>query len=204
MARIKWTTWALIGASTILLFVVGALLAGIVGMKFINNQLTTENTQLKSQNQQLTTQLQAKPTAVPENPSGSLPRGCSQSECLFLLEGSDWPVGIAALKGYYTRVQRTAWGDTKMCDSFVVTGGSPQLTQAFLTLVNGGNTVNSKNGQNQPIINLEIDALSTADRQKILTSTSAHPIELLTFSPLPLGKEVAPCFAFVEILKVNE
>jgi hypothetical protein len=130
---------------------------------------------------------------------------CRKEECLFVSPYEpDYPVGIATVRGYYTRVQKTDLGnETRLCDSFVIVGGSQELIRSYLSLVEGGNSVNSKNELDQPIISLDFSQIVTTDKQKILTSTSDKTVELLLLSPIPLHAGVSACYSPVQIIKVN-
>ncbi len=129
---------------------------------------------------------------------------CRHGQCLFAGAGGNVLIGIAILKGYFARVERSAWGETQICDSFVITSGSKALIDFYLSLIDGGNTVNSKNELNQPIINLDLSGLSDSEKQKLLESTAKDPIPLvvLSFKPAKEG-EVGACYSFIEILKVD-
>jgi hypothetical protein len=128
---------------------------------------------------------------------------CRQGQCLFTNGSENTVLGLATLEGYFTHVTRAAWGATKSCDSFVVTGGSAPLIDFFLALIEASNTVNSKNELNQPVINLDLSGLSELEKQKLLASSAKQPISLrvLSFLP-PKAGEVDACYSFVEILKV--
>lgn len=137
---------------------------------------------------------------------------CSQEECLFDLSDvyreihASMPLevlGIATIKGYYMQIKRSAWGTEEDCDDFVITGGSEKLSQSFIDLIDGGNTVNSKNELNQSVINLYLDVLSEADQQKIKASTIDNQIEIVVLSPTRAGMGAPACYSFVEILKVR-
>jgi hypothetical protein len=129
---------------------------------------------------------------------------CRHGQCLFTGAEGNLLIGIATLRGYFARVERTAWGETQVCDSFVITSGSKALMDFYLSLIDGGNTVNSKNELNQPIINLDLSGLSESEKQKLLASTAKNPVPLvvLSFKPAKEG-EVGACYSFIEILKVD-
>ncbi len=128
---------------------------------------------------------------------------CSQEECLFDIDNGIYPLGIAAVKGYYLPLERTGWGGDKTCDSFVVTGGSEVFASAFVSLVDSGNTVQSKNELNQPIINLALDTVDSADREKVLNSTENAQIKLVALNSSPQQRAAPVCFSFIDILKVQ-
>jgi hypothetical protein len=70
-------------------------------------------------------------------------------------------------------------------------------------LIKAGNSVNSKNELNQPIISLDLSQVEAKDRQKILASSKDKTIEVLLLSPIPRGMGVPVCYSPVEIIKVN-
>ncbi len=126
---------------------------------------------------------------------------CTINECLFNRDNSNYPLGIAIIKGYYSPVERSAWGETKKCDSFTITGGSKELIRAMVNLVDIGNTVHSKNELNQPVINLGLGLISQSEKQSILDSTVNNQIELIVLSESPLGMGVPACFQDVIVLR---
>lgn len=129
---------------------------------------------------------------------------CRKDECLFVSPSEpDHPVGIAVVRGYYAKVERTGFGETKFCDSFVIVDGSQVLISSYLSLIKAGNTVNSKNELNQPIISLDLSQVEAKDRQKILASSKDKTIEVLLLSPIPRGMGAPVCYSPVEIIKVN-
>jgi len=126
---------------------------------------------------------------------------CTTDECLFNIGNSNYPLGSAVIKGYYSPVERSAWGETKKCDSFTITEGSEELIRAMVDLVDGGNTVHSKNELNQPVINLGIGLLSQTEKQSILNSTENNQVELIVLSDSPRGSGVPVCYQDVIVLR---
>jgi hypothetical protein len=132
------------------------------------------------------------------------PTDCHKNECLFVSPSvPDYPVGIATVRGYYTQAERTAFSDTKLCDSLVIVGGSQVLINSYLSLIEAGNSVNSKNELNQPIISLDLNGVEARDKQRILASSADQPVEMLLLSPIPPGRSAPACYSPVEIVKVN-
>ncbi len=132
---------------------------------------------------------------------------CNTEGCLFRDKTDpnkrDLLRGIATIKGYYVRVEDASWGETKICDAFVAIGGSQELIQSFIALVDAGNTINSKNELNQPIVKLDFHRVSAADKRRISASTQATPIEMIVLWPEQGAYGAPACFSFVEILKVK-
>ena len=93
--------------------------------------------------------------------------------------------------------------ETKLCDSFVIVDGSQELIRSYLSLIEAGNGINSKNGLNQPIISLDLNKVDAKDKQKILSATKDRMIELLLLSPIPPGMGAPTCYSPVQIIKVN-
>ncbi len=127
---------------------------------------------------------------------------CTAEECLFN-NNSNYPMGTAVIKGYYSSVERTAWDVTKKCDGFTITGGSQEIIRAMTDLVDKGNTVHSKNALNQPVINLGLSSISQQEKQTILNSNIKRPIELLIFVDSPVEVGVPVCFEDATVLKIN-
>ncbi len=127
---------------------------------------------------------------------------CTAEECLFN-NNSNYPLGTAVIKGYYSSVERTAWDVTKKCDGFTITGGSQEIIRAMTDVVDKGNTVHSKNALNQPVINLGLSSISQQEKQTILNSNLKKPIDLLIFVDSPLEVGVPVCFEDATVLKIN-
>jgi len=129
---------------------------------------------------------------------------CLREECLFVTETErDYPVGVATVSGYYLQIERTAWNETQVCDSFVITGGSPELIRSFSSLVSRGNTVNSKNEANQPVINLDLSVLNEAEKRWLVESTPGEPVKLIVLTHVPSCMAAPVCYSFVDILKLE-
>jgi|GEM_PF-2387764 len=128
---------------------------------------------------------------------------CILDECLFNKNNSDYPLGAATIKGYYSPTERTAWGETKTCSSFTITGGSEELIRAMVHLVDVGNSVHTKNELNQPVINLGFSTVSESEKQAIFDSTSENQIEILVLSYSPLDRGVPVCHEDVWVLGVK-
>jgi len=126
---------------------------------------------------------------------------CFIDECLFNVSNSNYPLGSAVIKGYYSPVERSAWDETKKCDSFTITGGSDNLIRAMVDLVDSGNTIHSKNDLNQPVINLGLDLLSQREKQGIFKSNNDNQIELIVFNDSPRGVGVPVCYRDVVVLR---
>ncbi len=133
-----------------------------------------------------------------------LSRSCRHGECLLSRATErDYPIGVATLRGYYARVERSGREGTILCDSFTVVGGNQDLIHAFLTLIAEGNAVNAKNELDQPVISLDLSALSESEKQKLLASSAQDPIDLIVLALSPLYHSVGACYSPVEILKVD-
>ncbi|HBR81031.1 MAG: hypothetical protein UX09_C0019G0006 [Candidatus Uhrbacteria bacterium GW2011_GWE2_45_35] len=164
--------------------------------KNLQNQISSIEGQLS--------QIQGENSALVEQTNESfelINNYCSSVECLFNVNNSKYPLGLAVIEGYYSPVERTAWEETKECDSFTVTGGSEELIRVMVELVDGGNTVHSKNELGQPIINLGLDLISDSEFEAIKNSDLDNPIELtvLLTTPPDIGVEV--CYRDVIVLR---
>ena len=130
---------------------------------------------------------------------------CSRTQCLFVSPyEQDYPVGTSTLQGYYLQEQEESFGASKLCDNFVILTGSSMLIEAYLSLIAQGNSVNTKNDQEQVIISLDLRAISESEKTIITLSTLTHVVDLLVLSKPPEGRGVEACFSPVEILKATE
>ncbi len=206
------------GFKSILIVIIAvALTALIVGASvyFLQNsklnlseqESRQENTELQKQLTQLQSEYETLKVSMSEakntNSAGYelINNYCSTDECLFNIGNSNYPLGSTVIKGYYSPVERSAWDETKKCDSFTITDGPVELTRAMIDLVDGGNTVHSKNKLNQPVINLGLDLLSQAEKQSILNSTENNQVELIVLSDSPRESGVPVCYQDVIVLR---
>lgn len=130
---------------------------------------------------------------------------CTREECLLRMEKlPEYPVGLATLRGFYTQVEQK-WFDGKMylCDSFVVVEGSPELVRAYLSLVEEGNTVYSKDKQGRLVFSLNMDGLTEEEKSRILSSTQESTVELLVLARPATFMGAPPCYSHLDILRVK-
>jgi cell division protein FtsL len=168
-----------------------------------------ENTQLQNQVSQLQSEKEILENQKSEtnNISSSTYRlvnnDCSVDTCLFDIASNNYPIGTTAITGYYTSVERNAWekDETQTCDSFTITQGPEELIRRIVNLVDNGNTINSKNELNQPIINLGFELLSPTEKQEILNSTNNNQIELLVLTESPVEYGVSTCHHDTTVLR---
>lgn len=128
---------------------------------------------------------------------------CTVDNCLFYKNESDYPVGVATIKGYYTKYLDKAWDEEKYCDSIVITDGPKVLMDSYIRLVDMGNTINDKNNLNQPIVNISTYKLSQIEKNKLLGSNITDPIEMVIFKDLPQGVGAPVCFSDADIIEVK-
>jgi hypothetical protein len=71
---------------------------------------------------------------------------CNSENCLFFKKSeADFLMDIATVSGYYVHEERSAFEQTKQCDSFIIEESPPALVQSLLSLIEQGNTLYSKN-----------------------------------------------------------
>jgi len=166
------------------------------------NNLNAQVQDLKKQNSELVKEKNdSEKTASNSTYYNLIDNNCDINGCLFNTKGSNYPGGIAVVKGYYSPVKRSAFEDTKTCDSFTITSGSQELIRAMVDLVDQGNGVHSKNQLNQPVINLGFGLINETEKKAILDSTTEKQIELLVFSGIPHGGGALLCTPDVTVLK---
>lgn len=131
---------------------------------------------------------------------------CSGSLCLFenvYDNGHSNILGITTIRGHYAQKEKSAWGETKTCDTLVFSGGRPEFYDRFSDMVDQGNTVNSKDDDGNLMLNLSLELLSASDQQKITSSTKDNPVDLTVFLHLPKETGAPACFSFFNILQVR-
>lgn len=130
---------------------------------------------------------------------------CTNDECLFArMDSSGAPVGVARVQGYYGLISKTLGaGKKQACQTLTVISGSKALIKRYQALIKAGDTVNSKNAAGQLVITLSIDALSTAEKELLIKSSSYTPVNVLLM-PRPIINNVKEnCYSPVEILRVD-
>ncbi len=128
---------------------------------------------------------------------------CDSSECL-VRQSSGEVYGVASIEGYFARTTREHSGRKKDCDSFVMTGGSEALRDYFAGMVDRGNTVNSKDAEGRPVINLDLSKLDGPDKGRLQGSGSGKSAKMLVLVPIQAGSGAPECFSFVDILRVEQ
>ena len=150
------------------------------------------------------------PTAIPtSSPSRAseytlVDGRCHNETCLFRSsEEQNFLVGLATVSGYYVQLERTAFEQTKLCDSLIITKGSPALIESLLSLIEQGNTVYTKNDLDQPIISLNLDALKDDEKQRLVSSSEFQQVSLVLLATNPSPQGAPVCFSHFEILRVD-
>ncbi len=131
---------------------------------------------------------------------------CRRQECLFrsTYGDRDYLVGVATLTGYYTRIERLGWGQSSaVCDSFVIVGGPSELIRLTLAQVDRGNSLNSKNAANQPVVSIDLGALTTLEANQIRASTARDPVALVVVAHGLLRPGPPLCYSQYDIVRVN-
>ena len=129
---------------------------------------------------------------------------CNSENCLFFKQAeAEFLIGVATVSGYYVQLERTAFEQTKRCDSLIITTGSPALIESLLSLIEQGNTVYTKNDLDQPIISLNLDALNDNEKQRLVSSSESQQVSLVLLATNPSPQGVPVCFSHFEILRVK-
>lgn len=129
---------------------------------------------------------------------------CNSENCLFVTEAEgDFPIGVTTISGYYAQLERSAFEQTKQCDSFIITEGPPALIQSLLSLIKQGNTVYTKNDLDQPIVSLDLNMLTESEKQRLISSSVSKPLSIVLLATNPIYQGVPVCFSHFEILRVE-
>lgn len=175
--------------------IVTILTLGVLSCSSVQDQATPPSTEAH---------LTETPFPIPESQYILIEDKCNRENCLFFTQVEpDWLIGVATVFGYYTELERSAWEQTKRCNSFVITGGSSALIHSLLSLIEHGNTLYTKNDLDQPIISLDLNKLPELEKQRLISSSVAKPIFLVLLAPNPPNQGVSVCFSHFEILRVE-
>jgi hypothetical protein len=129
---------------------------------------------------------------------------CNRENCLFFKQTeADFLTGVATVSGYYAQVERSAFEQTKQCDSFIVEEGPPALIQSLLSLIEQGNTVYIKNELEQPVVSLDLNTLTESEKQRLTSSSISQPVSIVLLAMSPTYQDAPVCFSHFEILRVE-
>ncbi len=108
--------------------------------------------------------------------------------------------------GFYSLQSRTISYDgsepyTYECDTFVVNNGDGMAVREMIRLVESGNTVNQVTPDGKLRFNLDLNALSIDQKNKIRNSDSTASITISITLKQQEGKGGTPCSSFVIIQK---
>ncbi|MEO7840065.1 MAG: hypothetical protein ABIU06_12010 [Anaerolineales bacterium] len=148
----------------------------------------------------------ATPTGSPKQESeyALVDGSCNSENCLFrFTQEQNFLVGLATVSGYYAQLERTAFEQTNRCDSFIITRATPALIESLLSLIEHGNTVYMKNDSDQPIISLNLDALTEDEKQRLASSSESQQVKLVLLATNPSPQGAPVCFSHFEILRVK-
>lgn len=129
---------------------------------------------------------------------------CDEENCLLIAETEqDYPIGVVKVTGYYAKIERSAFGQTGLCDSFVITEGSPVLVHSILSLIEQGNTVYIKNDAGQPVISLDISGLTEREQQRLLSSSVQQTVSIVLLATGPTHQGAPVCYSRFQILRLK-
>jgi hypothetical protein len=111
----------------------------------------------------------------------------------------------AVFVGYYTtrNVIGVDGNEPETCSAFIVFKDDDPLFVYFSDMVKQGNTVNALDSKGNLILNVDLNAVSTATKEKLITSTSVVPITLNVQKRILHGKGASACASFVNILSIQ-
>jgi hypothetical protein len=129
---------------------------------------------------------------------------CDNANCLFVNEGEpDYPIGVATVTGYYAQIERSAFEQTKQCDSFIITQGPSVLIQSILSLIKHGNTVYTQNDRGQPVISFDLTNLMQSEKQRLISSSASEPVPVVLLATSPNHQDAPVCYSRFDILRVE-
>jgi hypothetical protein len=132
---------------------------------------------------------------------------CTFKECVIPTENNEI-FGVAEVSGYYTLAVRERRKDAnEKCDAFTITSYPNMLTRYFDNLAdNYEEPATSRNQNGKLVINIDISNLGNTERETLLHSNQDHAVNLILLKRNSHGgieSNVAQCFSFVNILKVD-
>lgn len=127
---------------------------------------------------------------------------CNSEECLFGGE-NNYLGGFGKIQGYYQQEKKTAWGESTLCDTLVVTGGNPILIEHFRAEVKKGNSINRIDQKDNLILTLSLKNLDAQEQGKIKSSSLNNPAELNVIRTIDEGRGAPVCYSFAHILSVK-
>ena len=127
---------------------------------------------------------------------------CTKESCLF--EGPEAVEGYGHTKGYYRiRSAKDYDGNLVNCDALVVREGTSRMIENFKRWVAEGNVVNTLDDENNLILSINLDGLSSAEANKIRDSKTSTMVTLDLIRKTPEGVGAPSCSSLVEIVGVK-
>jgi len=128
---------------------------------------------------------------------------CNLESCAIKF-GSNHVVGIASIEGYYTKFDKSAWGEEATCDALVVTGGNEEFINELINTAEGGNYVNSVDSNGNLVLTLGRNDRQYEFKEQISASIESRPIKLTVFRDLVAGGGAPVCYSFVKIMSIRD
>lgn len=131
---------------------------------------------------------------------------CDSDSCIFSIENFGAVAGMAKLTGYFINHKRpSGYEENKIvdCPAFVVTNGPEPLVNDLLSWVEKGNTINRKNDKGQLILTINLDSLTSTDKQKISKSREGALVDINIVRNAGNDHGLPDCGSLVEVLRVQ-
>jgi len=102
------------------------------------------------------------------------------------------------LKGYYAKVERSAFENTGECDVFVVPENTSEPAD-FLARWEEDMNLISIDSEGRAVINIDLEGIMENARERIMETSPENTIELIVTKPEQLGMGAPLCFSLIEI-----
>lgn len=150
--------------------------------------------------------LESFPTESDYSPTHQRIEKCSINGCMYVTAGGinvGTVEGFANLKGYYFTYETVDWGDKQItCDGLLVTDGNQSLIDDFNNLLDRGNGLNERVGDNL-VVNLDLSSLNEETVNNIKNSSAGNQVEIGVLRTTPANRGAAACTSLFEILTIN-
>jgi hypothetical protein len=110
---------------------------------------------------------------------------------------------VGEFTGFYAPIRKSAWGETKTCDTLVVLDGTAGLVRYFSDMVRSGNTVQSLDEKGRLHITLDFRDIDESVRARIKNATESSPVKVRLQKKVQVGMDAPVCYSFFKILGVT-
>lgn len=128
---------------------------------------------------------------------------CTTDECIVASTQDPDHYGVATVKGFYTRIIKSAWGATATCEAITVTSGAKFFTDQLTEQVKKGNTLNTIDSKGRLVLVTDMSLLNKESIEKLKGSNESRQFDLILFKKKVAGSGAPVCYPNTQVLTVK-